>query len=73
MDAEATNRTGRVMAEISSNVLFTVKLSTCLLVFSMNQVSFVIEVSLAELSSYPGYFGEPHGLSMGVPEISRVT
>ena len=25
-----------------------------------------------ELSSYPGYFHEPHWLSMGFPEISRV-
>ena len=27
----------------------------------------------AYLSSYPGYFREPHWLSMGLPEISRVT
>ena len=27
----------------------------------------------AELSSYPGYFRESHWLSMGLPEISRVT
>ena len=27
----------------------------------------------AKLSSYPGYFRKPHWLSMGLPEISRVT
>ena len=27
----------------------------------------------AYLSSYPGYFREPHWFSMGLPEISRVT
>ena len=27
----------------------------------------------AYLSSYPGYFWEPHWISMGLPEISRLT
>ena len=29
--------------------------------------------SIAVLSIYPGYFREPHWLSMGLPEISKVT
>ena len=33
----------------------------------------VIILYEAYLSSYPGYFREPHWLSMGFPEISRVT
>ena len=31
------------------------------------------EMATAELSSYPGYFREPHWKSMGLPEISRLT
>ena len=32
----------------------------------------MIHKSIPELSSYPGYFQEPHRLSKGLPEISRV-
>ena len=38
-----------------------------------SQVKYFINSPTRYLPSYPGYFREPHWLSMGLPEISRVT
>ena len=49
-------------------LLFTSYRSCC--VYSLYNVLYMPP---SGASSYPGYFGKPHWISMGLPEISRVT
>ena len=46
---------------------------TCMCIYSHINVYACVNLTLSNLSSCPGYFQEPHWLSMGLLEISRVS